>query len=203
MSSRPSSLHVVSCSPFRDPLLSKDHPWQDSSFGESAILDLGCWAWGSGSSKVQPWQHVSNLHMHGNHPDPDSAGLGGAWDSAFLTSSQELWALRFRFNSSGVWPSHQHFKKPPQMMIMSFSCWEPLLWGLRTLSVQSRTRSQVFSVSRSKPGTFWVRIFSPLDILSYLDSAFLPSPTLLPIQDLPLSQTLITAWTQKPQRFTC
>lgn len=71
------------------------------------------WAWVSSGSNMHPRSCFSNLNMHENHPDSDLVKLSRAWRCISNKLSGAVRPERFRFNSSGVWPSHQNFEQTP------------------------------------------------------------------------------------------
>lgn len=96
-----SSLHFVPWS-LPGPLCSINHLWQTLTYRDSDFLGLGI-----GCSPGSPSQ---SLMCKGITWIPIQPHWMGIWVCIFNKFPGAVRSERFRFNSSGVWPSHGHLK---------------------------------------------------------------------------------------------
>lgn len=187
MSLRASSLHLYPHFPLHGPPFSKDYLWQALLYGDFDFLGwLVGWAWVSSGSNMQPRSCFSNLNMHENHPDSDLVRLSGAWRYISNKLSGAVRPEKFRFNSSGVWPSHQNFEQGG--ILSCGACLPCLSTSVLVLCFQFKT----WSLLKQED-------FSGYPVLLRL-------PLLIPTNTAPSLRLALLrhhAWFQNAQWFTC
>lgn len=137
--------------------------------------------------------------MCGNHPHSDSLGLGGAWESAFLTSSQELWGLKDSDLICQRCGPVSAFKKRPQLITRSSACGGggASLWNYLLCLSMAELVLRCVMFSGQKPRKFWVeRVF--LGISLPLDN---PLTSLTLLSKIAFCQTLTAARTPQDSYF--